>query len=252
METNLLDWTSEIAIQAGNIIKEYSERGFSRSTKSSPNDFVTEADFASEKFILSNIREKHPQDFIISEESLPHFKMRGTGYVWIVDPLDGTWNFVHGNKNCGVMLAYADPEKVLFSVLYNPFKNILVTAVRSRGVFVNKKRVRYSHTTPLSIAADNKGFQPVLEQMGMRGTCLWSSVDNAILVLSGERNMYLNNTARIWDLAPISLCFEEYGFLIKNALGKGYQWHKDRNGLVAFPADFSEEAEAIINYPFSR
>lgn len=238
MHENIIQLTLSVIHEAGNILEQYFGKKLRHYSKGKgSNDFTTEADLASEKLIINRIQEYFPNDDIISEESKP-LASSHTKNTWIIDPLDGTYNFTHGIQNCGVMIAYALGSYIRLAFLYNPFKKITILARRGQGVFINGEKKHLDATNPnLRIVADDKGFAPLLNRHVLANTCLWSSVDNALLVIAGTKNAYFNKTAKVWDLAPLSLCFEEYGLLVMTADQTPYQWQSESQTLIAIPPE---------------
>lgn len=237
-ELSPLEHATKVAYEAGEVLRHYFGKKLHHYVKGeSLNDFATKADLSSEKLIIRYIQEHFPNDGIIAEESqplIPHVAQN----IWIVDPLDGTYNFAHGIGDCGVMITRAGKAHIELAVLYNPFKNVVVTAERNKGVFVDGEQKRFDmFDHDLRIIADKNGFAPLLRKHGYRGTCLWSSVDNALLMLTGEKNVYFNKTAKVWDLAPLSLCFEEYGLRVITPDQKPYQWQSKFQALIALPQE---------------
>jgi fructose-1,6-bisphosphatase/inositol monophosphatase family enzyme len=232
-----LELAVEMASKAGEIIKNYFGQKLKRHIKGSgANDFATDADLRSEAYIIEQIQINFPEDGIIAEEK-GLLKTIDAKNIWIIDPLDGTHNFTHGVKDCGVMIARITEDKVQLSVLYNPFKDMLVTAQRNKGVFVNgqRKHINLDKTQDLSIIADDNGFAPILKKQDFIVSDRWSCVDNALSIVSQENNAYFNKTAKIWDLSPISLCFEEYGLCVMGSGQKPYQWDSGIQTLIAIP-----------------
>lgn len=162
--------------------------------------------------------------------------------IWIIDPLDGTHNFTQGIQNCGVMITFAEAEQIQLAVLFNPFKNSMVTAQKSGGVFEQGERKRRQDQEELlNVIADRHGFATVLKEANIDVIDLWSSVNNALLILSGERNAYFNRTAMVWDLAPLSLCFAEFGLRIMHADQRPYQWNSNSQSLIAVPSNLHSQ-----------
>lgn len=120
-----------------------------------PGDFVTEVDQAAEAAIIETIRDAYPDHAILAEES-------GTSgeseHQWIIDPLDGTTNFIHGFPQYAVSIAYAQNGITQHSVVYDPSHNELFTATRGRGAFLNDRRIRVSKRTRLADSLVGTGF----------------------------------------------------------------------------------------------
>ena len=122
------------------------------------NDFVTEVDHASEKIIIETLLTAYPGHGILAEESGREQGAKNSDYVWIIDPLDGTTNFIHGFPVYCVSIAMAFKGKIEHAVVYDPTRNDLFTATRGRGAYLNDRRIRVSKRTQLnqSLVADRK------------------------------------------------------------------------------------------------
>jgi len=121
------------------------------STKSS-NDFVTEVDQKAEEVIIETLLGAYPGHGILAEESGRTHGAADSEYVWIIDPLDGTTNFIHGFPYYAVSIALAYRDQVQQAVVYDPTRNDLFYASKGRGAFLNDKRIRLETHTHVRIA----------------------------------------------------------------------------------------------------
>ena len=108
------------------------------------NDFVTEVDVACEKTIIETLLAAYPGHGIWAEESGTEFGAQDSEFVWIIDPLDGTTNFLHGLPVYCVSIALAVKGKIEQAVVYDPTRNDLFTATKGRGAYMNDRRIRVS------------------------------------------------------------------------------------------------------------
>ncbi|WP_148715367.1 inositol monophosphatase family protein [Chitinolyticbacter meiyuanensis] len=123
--------------------------------KKGHNDFVSEVDRAAESAIIETILEAYPTHAIHAEES----GNRGNSeYVWIIDPLDGTTNFLHGFPQYAISIALEHKGVITQAVVYDPNRNDLFTATRGVGAFLNDRRIRVSKVRDLSDALVGTGF----------------------------------------------------------------------------------------------
>ena len=107
------------------------------------NDFVTEVDKAAEQAIIETLLGAYPGHGILAEESGNEFGAKNSDYVWIIDPLDGTTNFIHGFPVYCVSIALSFKGKVEHAVVYDPSRNDLFTATRGRGAYLNDRMFMY-------------------------------------------------------------------------------------------------------------
>jgi myo-inositol-1(or 4)-monophosphatase len=135
---------------AGNIIMRYVNRLDSLSIKTKMrNDFVTEVDNLSEQAIIKIIRRAHPQHAILAEESGTHGGKKEE-YLWIIDPLDGTTNYLHGFPQYAVSIALKHRGRLQLGVVYDPFKDEMFCASQGDGATLNSHRIRVSQLPDLN------------------------------------------------------------------------------------------------------
>ena len=117
-----------------------------------PNDFVSEVDQAAEQAIIDILLEAYPGHGILAEESGSQHGAKDSEFVWIIDPLDGTTNFIHGFPVYCVSIALAVRGKIEQAVIYDPTRNDLFTATKGRGAYMNDRRIRVSKRTDMRMA----------------------------------------------------------------------------------------------------
>src|SRR5512132_3174065 len=120
------------------------------------NDFVSEVDHAAEDAIISVLREAYPDHGFLAEES--GYRDREAEYLWIIDPLDGTTNFLHGVPQYCVSIALMHKGALTQAVVYDPNRNELFTATRGVGAYLNDRRIRVSRLDKLDDALVGTGF----------------------------------------------------------------------------------------------
>lgn len=149
------------ARRAGQIINRASnDLDLLKVTSKQPNDFVTEVDKAAEAAIIETLREAYPGYGILAEES-GRSAGRGLGeseFEWIIDPLDGTTNFIHGMPQYAVSIALAKGGVLDQAVIFDPNRNELFTASKGAGAFLNERRIRVSRRAKLHEALLGTGF----------------------------------------------------------------------------------------------
>ena len=124
-------------------------------SKKSKNDFVTEVDRMAEQEIIKIIQSAYPDHSILAEES---GKIEGNHYTWVIDPLDGTTNFLHGYPQYAVSIALKNKNKTEVGVIYDPLRDELFTAEKGGGATLNNRRIRVSTQTSLNQALLGTGF----------------------------------------------------------------------------------------------
>jgi myo-inositol-1(or 4)-monophosphatase len=202
------------------------------------NDFVTQVDKAAEAAIIDIIRQAYPDHAILGEESgAIEGKSGGPGgkveYRWIIDPLDGTTNFIHGFPQYCVSIALQHRGAIAHGVIYDPSKNELFTASRGRGAFLDDRRIRVSKCTQLKDALVGTGFpfkelsrlDLYLKQLktlmqnsaGMRRAGA-AALDLAY-VAAGRMDAFWEMGLSPWDMAAGALLIQEAGGLVGDLQG---------------------------------
>lgn len=152
----MLTQAVKAARRAGSVINRASNNLETLTIQSKgQNDFVSEVDRAAEQAIVETLLEAYPKHAILAEEG----GARGDSeYVWIIDPLDGTTNFLHGVPHYCVSIALQHKGVVTHAVVYDPVRNDLFTATRGAGAFLNDRRIRVSRRLALKDALVATGF----------------------------------------------------------------------------------------------
>ncbi|MFZ2991051.1 inositol monophosphatase family protein [Ideonella sp.] len=200
----------------------------------SPNDFVTEVDQAAEAIIIETLLTAYPGHGILAEESGREYGAQDSDFVWIIDPLDGTTNFIHGFPFYCVSIALAFRGKVEQAVVYDPTRNDLFMASRGRGAYLNDKRIRVSKRTRMSDSLIGTGFpfrkgdnfQRYLKIMeavmplcaGLRRP--GAAALDMCYVAAGHYDAFFETGLHPWDIAAGSLIVTEAGGLVGNFTGE--------------------------------
>jgi myo-inositol-1(or 4)-monophosphatase len=204
----------KLALQTGNLLRRfYNPAGIHASSKPDQT-VVTEADLAADKLITNAIREKYPQDEIISEES-SHYLANIASPIWIIDPLDGTTNFSLGLSIWGVSIARLIDGYPDLGVLYFPMINELYTASRGSGASLNNKSIFVrapDPTQPMSFfACCSRSFRLYNISIPYKPRIMGSGAYTFCMVARGSALLGFDAAPKIWDLAVAWLLVEEAG-----------------------------------------
>jgi myo-inositol-1(or 4)-monophosphatase len=153
----MLNFAIETAREAGQILLERFGRKINISLKGDIN-LVTEADLASEKYIIEKIRSHYPKHSVLAEESGEAIAAGESEWKWVIDPLDGTTNYAHGYPCFCVTLALEYRGEIVVGVTFDPTRDELFAAERGGGATLNNKPIRVSETEKLSDALLVTGF----------------------------------------------------------------------------------------------
>jgi len=226
-----------------------------------PNDFVTEVDRAAETAIIDTLLEAYPEHGILAEESGRERGNRTSEFVWIIDPLDGTTNFVHGLPVYAVSIALEHRGQVQQAVVYDPSRNDLFYASRGRGAFLNDRRLRVSKRTRLAEAlvgtgfpfrkGDNfkrylKMFEEVMQHCaGVRRP--GAAALDLCYVAAGWYDGFFETGLSPWDIAAGSLLVTEAGGLIGNFTGEADYLHQ-REVVAGNPRIYGQLVQTLKPY----
>jgi myo-inositol-1(or 4)-monophosphatase len=145
-----IEFIKATAVEAGKLSLKHLEHNLTIETKTSHSDLVTIADRDIEELITMRIQEEFPDHKIMGEESYESEKFNTEDYVWIVDPIDGTTNFIHQKLDyvCSIALAYKD--KIICGAVYDPSRDELFYAEKGKDAYLNGKSLRLKNRTKLS------------------------------------------------------------------------------------------------------
>ncbi|MDQ7955108.1 MAG: inositol monophosphatase family protein [Pseudomonadota bacterium] len=225
------------------------------------NDFVTEVDHASEAAIIETLLTAYPGHGILAEESGTERGAKDSEFVWIIDPLDGTTNFIHGFPVYCVSIALAVRGKVEQAVVYDPTRNDLFTASRGRGAFLNERRIRVSKRTRLEEslistgfpfrAGDNfKQYLAIMADLMPRAAGLrrpGAAALDLAYVAAGFAEAFFETGLNPWDVAAGSLLVTEAGGLISNFSGEG-EYLDQREVLAGAPRIYGQLVPILGKY----
>ena len=259
----MLNMAIKAAREAGDIIARSADRIDQLQIENKDkNDFVTEVDRLAESTIIDLLKQAYPSHAFLGEESGTHEGKEEGGilYEWIIDPLDGTTNFLYGIPHYAVSIALKRNGKLDQAVIYDPIKDDLFYASRGAGAFLNKRRIRVSKrnsidgallTTGVPYRADQeKLIAPYFETMkallpdtaGVRRPGA-ASLDLAY-VAAGRYDGFWEFSLHEWDIAAGILLVQEAGGLIGDLSG-GSTHMKTGDILAASPKVFKEMTKRL-------
>jgi myo-inositol-1(or 4)-monophosphatase len=225
------------------------------------NDFVTEIDHAAEAAIIETLLTAYPGHGILAEESGQQHGAKDSDYVWIIDPLDGTTNFIHGLPTYCVSIALAVKGKVEQAVVYDPTRNDLFTATKGRGAYLNNRRIRVAKRTQLKDCLISTGFpyrpdddintylrlmgEMIQRTAGLRRPGA-AALDLAY-VAAGYTDGFFELGLQPWDVAAGSLLITEAGGLVGNFSGES-NFLEQRECMAGNPRIYGQMASILGKY----
>ncbi|TCS99772.1 myo-inositol-1(or 4)-monophosphatase [Tepidimonas ignava] len=226
------------------------------------NDFVTEVDHAAEAAIIDTLLGAYPEHGIWAEESGRRpGKGRGKAYTWIIDPLDGTTNFIHGFPVYCVSIALMVDGRLEQAVVYDPTRNDLFTASKGRGAFLNDRRIRVAKRTQLRDCLLSTGFpfrpgdafQTYLKMFGdmlprVAGVRRpGSAALDLAYVAAGYTDGFFEMGLSPWDVAAGALLVTEAGGLVGNFTGEP-DFLETRECMAANPRIYGQMVGVLSGY----
>ncbi len=247
------------ARRAGNVINRAArDIDLLTITSKGPKDFVSEVDREAERTIVETLLASYPDHAILAEEGTAKGDNANAENVWIIDPLDGTTNFLHGFPQYCVSIALAQRGVVTQGVVYDPVRNDLFTATRGRGAFLNDRRIRVSRRQHLRDCLIGTGFpfrdgsyldtylqmmKTMIEQTaGLRRPGA-AALDLAY-VAAGFYDGFWEVGLNAWDVAAGSLLIQEAGGLIGDLAGDSDFLHGGQV-IAATPKVFAQMVTAL-------
>ena len=227
----LLNIAVRAARQAGDVIARNIDRAdaFTVSEKAA-NDYVTAIDKTAEKRIIDTVRRSHPDHAFLAEESGVHGRSE---YQWIIDPLDGTANFVHGFPHVAVSIAVRHRGRLEHAVVFDPLRQELFTASRGAGARLNDRRIRVASKGSLKGTLIGSGLPfrafdridvhaSAMKQLMSRSSHLRRSGSAALdlaYVAAGRLDGFWEFGLAIWDVAAGGLLVQEAGGIVAESNG---------------------------------
>jgi len=210
-------------------------------TEKKHNDFVTEVDQAAERAIIEVLKGAYPDHAILAEESGASTNLHDDNEnVWIIDPLDGTTNFIHGFPQYCVSIALQQRGQITQAVVYDPTRNDLFTATKGAGAFLNEKRIRVTKRDKIADALIGTGFpytdMSYMDQYlqmfrimteksaGLRRPGA-AALDLAY-VAAGRLDGFFEKKLKPWDIAAGSLLITEAGGIVGTFAGESDYLYK--------------------------
>jgi myo-inositol-1(or 4)-monophosphatase len=253
----MLNTAIKAARRAGSVINPASlDLGQIKVSIKQQNDFVTEVDRAAEAAIIETLREVYPSHAILAEESGDN--QVESEFQWIIDPLDGTTNFIHGFPQYAVSIALVHKGVLNQAVVYDTNRNELFTASKGGGAFLNDKRIRVSSCAKIDEALLGTGFPyrmfdhvdaylAIFKEMTRRCAGVRrpgaASLDLA-WVAAGRLDGFWEFGLSPWDMAAGALLIQEAGGLVSDLAGDG-NYLATGNIIGGTPKVFNQLLQAI-------
>ena len=239
------------------LIRDFGEIENLQVSSKGPGDFVTSADKRTEKILIEELQKAHPEYGILSEE-VGFINKYNTKNRWVIDPIDGTMNFLNGIPQFAISIAYEEDAEVKCGVIFNPISNELFSAEKGNGSYLNNSRIRVSNKKKIKdallVTGGPKGESKIKNKIFSEYINISKNVSNVrkfgsaaldiAYVACGRFDGYWQRELNYWDLAAGIIILKEAGGLIdffeedpnlplkKNILATNSNIHEDLRELI--------------------
>ena len=196
------------------IIRDFGEIEKLQVSKKGPRDFVTKTDKHVEKILIEELSKTKKNYSFLTEET-GDIKNKDKENTWIIDPIDGTTNFLHGIPHFAISIALKSKEELLSGLIFDPIKDEMFFAEKNKGAFLNNQRLRVSNKNSLEeclFSSNNEGVK--FSNLNMR--CSGSAALDLAYVASGRLDGYFQNKINLWDVAAGTLMINEAGGIVND------------------------------------
>ena len=198
------------------IIRDFGEIENLQVAKKGPRDFVSITDKRVEKILIEEFTKAKKNYSFLTEES-GKIENNEKDKIWIIDPIDGTTNFLHGIPHFAISIALKIDNQLSSALIHDPVKNEIFFAERNSGAYFNNHRVRVSSKTDIEdclFSSDQKGVKNIFPNLNMR--CSGCSALDLAYVGSGRLDGFFLNKINLWDIAAGILIVQEAGGIIND------------------------------------
>ena len=209
------------------LIRDFGEIENLQVSSKGPGDFVTSADKRTEKILIEELQKAHPEYGIITEET-GIINKSNTKRRWIIDPIDGTFNFMNGIPQFAISIGYEEENEIKCGVIFNPIMNELFYAEKGNGAYLNNSRIRVSNRKnakdALVVTGGPKGASKIKDKIFSEYINISKNVSNVrkfgsaaldlAYVACGRFDGYWQRELNYWDIAAGIIILKEAGGLI--------------------------------------
>ena len=209
---NLMIKASEKASKV--LIRDFGEIEKLQVSKKGPLDFVTNSDIKTEKIIIEELNKGRPDFSIISEENGIK-KNKDNKNTWIIDPIDGTINFMHGVPHFAISIALKQDNEIISGLIFDPIKDEMFYAEKNNGAYLNNKRIRVSKKNDINecLFATSGSFEKKIDFSHRKSG---SAALDMAYIASGRYDGYFQKNLQLWDVAAGLIILKEAGGIIND------------------------------------
>ncbi len=196
------------------LIRDFGEIEKLQVSKKGPSDFVTNSDLKVEKIIIDELKKAKPNYSIISEENGIE-KNKDKENIWILDPIDGTVNFLHGIPHFAISIALKSNNEIISGLIFDPIKDEMFYAEKDNGAFYNNQRIRVSKKNKINECLFGTGGK-IKDEPNLQYRKSGCAALDMAYVASGRYDGYFQDGLNIWDIAAGILLIKEAGGIVNN------------------------------------
>ena len=196
------------------VIRDFGEIEKLQVSKKGPRDFVTKTDKYVEKILIEELS-KIKKNYSFLSEEIGYIENKDKDNIWIIDPIDGTMNFLHGIPHFAISIALKSNGQIISGLIFDPIKDEMYYSEKNKGAYLNNQRLRVSKKSSLDDCLFSSNHEGVkFSNLNLRYSGC-ASLDLAY-VASGRLDGYFHNKINLWDIAAGVLMVEEAGGIVNN------------------------------------
>jgi len=225
------------------LIRDFGEIENLQVSKKGPTDFVTNSDLRAEKIIIEELKKSRPNYSIVSEENGIE-NNKDSKNTWIIDPIDGTTNFLHGIPHFAISIALKSNNEIVSGIIFDPIKNEMFYAEKNNGAFYNNQRIRVSKKTRINECLfATSGI--INNELDLQFRKSGSAALDMAYVASGRYDGYFQKKLCLWDIAAGIIIVKEAGGVINHINLSEYKELKVIASSNNISAKFNEK---LVNF----
>jgi myo-inositol-1(or 4)-monophosphatase len=237
---NIMIKAAEKASRA--LIRDFGEIEKLQVSIKGPSDFVSNADLKAEKIIIEELKKARPYYSIISEEDGSE-KNKDKNNTWIIDPIDGTTNFLHGIPHFAISIALKSNDEIVSGLIYDPIKDEMFYAEKDNGAFFNNQRIKVSKKNDIEDCLFAIGEKLDIE-LSIKYRKSGSSALDMAYFASGRYDGYFQQNLKLWNIAAGIILVQEAGGIINDLDLKNY----NSLNILSSNSFINEEFKKKINF----
>ena len=225
------------------VIRDFGEVEKLQVSKKGPRDFVTKTDKLVEKILIEELSKTKKNYSFLSEE-VGSIKNKDQENIWIIDPIDGTTNFLHGIPHFAICIALQSKSEIVSGLIFDPIKDEMFFAEKNKGAYLNRHRLRVSKKNSIEDCLFSSNHEGVkFSDLNMRYSGC-AALDLAY-VASGRLDGFFHNKINLWDVAAGKLIVEEAGGIVNNI----HEFPTNNIDIKAASASINDEMlKNLINF----